>query len=853
MNNRFNSNSKSRSSACKAVKRTSAAAVLSALAALPIAAPIVHAQFQSAKDARDSNQNSPIAPASGSRANPQQPIIPQSPIARAETRTAWRNLLELARQLEDPNPENRKQAAARLAELGSGAKAARWALIKRTDDADPAVRAYASHALWAVDGRPELPVKVLIGLLESPDAGPSELACYFLGAMGRDASPATAKLRELLAGSSPRTRLLAAEAIVKIGPSDAAAIESMTRHVGDSDPEIRALSASLLAEHGRNQKSLVTPALTAALKDTNEQVRATAERSIKRFGWNIAIPPEASRTTPAVASAEPQPVPSESAQTGATPAAPAAPTPFPDAFADVSFPPQPSRAQAGASSPVDFAAAPALVASADPFAEEARPHPQSADQPAPVAEPASPDPRVPEESPRVYSGERFQRQRSGNQSKAASPARSPVEPAPKTTPDAAADNHRPRQPSDQPATAPPAASADAPAAGKDAPQPAADNPATEPAATPQSNAKPPEAAPEPKASGSADSAAPADMLDDHRPLLERGIAFASRLQQESQLAFSQGLMGLGDYADHLAAALSVQSTIAKLENDSQAAASVLEKHLQMLAIAETELETFAQPNAIGWKADLAYARMLVSKARAALARQSGDQAAFQAASKSGLALANEHFQLRSDDYQAGYASLRQLAQAAAHLSSDPSPNQSGRLASAHLAEYRERLKKIIESSESLGRRENNLVREDDLLLAHFELARTGAILAKTAGNDRQVRAEVEAAASLAGRIFDTRREYYKMGTASLSDLSTSWWQRESLHDSAASLGVEIPKASKQSHEAKLQQLVSIASEMRDLRGRNSADVLLVCNLEHLAHLHQIRPARSTTDRPATGN
>lgn len=134
------------------------------------------------------------------------------------------------KELRNPDPHVRCNAADILRGLAFGAVAAIPALAEGLADPDEQVRAYCAHAFvdigYAVHRRvpsalPALAATVpaLIVALADKSSEVRCLAANALGAVGTPAAPAAAKLRELLADPDAEVREYAEQALGAIGVS----------------------------------------------------------------------------------------------------------------------------------------------------------------------------------------------------------------------------------------------------------------------------------------------------------------------------------------------------------------------------------------------------------------------------------------------------------------------------------------------------------------------------------------------------------------------------------------------------------------------------------------------------------
>jgi HEAT repeat protein len=124
------------------------------------------------------------------------------------------------KELRNPDPGVRCNAADILRGLARDAEAAIPALVAGFDDPDPAVRPYCVHALvdigYAVKDRASVAVPALTALLRDEDAEIRCLAAHALGAIGRAAAGSAGELRGRLSDPDEETREAAASALKAI-------------------------------------------------------------------------------------------------------------------------------------------------------------------------------------------------------------------------------------------------------------------------------------------------------------------------------------------------------------------------------------------------------------------------------------------------------------------------------------------------------------------------------------------------------------------------------------------------------------------------------------------------------------
>jgi HEAT repeat protein len=121
------------------------------------------------------------------------------------------------KELRNPDPSVRCNAADILRGLAWDAEAAIPALVAGFDDPDPAVRPYCVHALidigYALKDRAAAAVPALTALLRDENAEIRCLAAHALGAIGRAAASSSEELRLRLNDPDEETREVAAAAL----------------------------------------------------------------------------------------------------------------------------------------------------------------------------------------------------------------------------------------------------------------------------------------------------------------------------------------------------------------------------------------------------------------------------------------------------------------------------------------------------------------------------------------------------------------------------------------------------------------------------------------------------------------
>lgn len=227
--------------------------------------------------------------------------------------TPERVMPRLVAVLKDQNPELRRTAAQALGKIArkeavpalfealgdpdAGVRRnAAWALGVLSEDAleedlsplalllfdsDPGVREAAATAL-GLTGYTQVGIELLLERLAEPDA-PEDTKRLIVAVMGSmEARSAVPALTKLLADRSAQVRRWAVAALGEIADEQAVAPLGalLTK---DPDPGVRVEAAFRLGKFGG---AAAKPALTAALKDSNEDVRRLAAAALKDIGGN---------------------------------------------------------------------------------------------------------------------------------------------------------------------------------------------------------------------------------------------------------------------------------------------------------------------------------------------------------------------------------------------------------------------------------------------------------------------------------------------------------------------------------------------------------------------------------------
>lgn len=187
-------------------------------------------------------------------------------------------------KLGSADAEVRKDGLIHLADMGRSARQAGLAVRTLLKDSDPLVKAHAAWALWVIENDPWDSVATLRPLLDHSNSEVVELACYMLGDIGVHADSAVAPLELLRDHADGRTRVQAAEALIRIRGVDEKSLAVITSALKSRSGEERWVAAVALG-HCRGPKSAkAVAALTIALKDVDPEVRSAAALSLGGLG-----------------------------------------------------------------------------------------------------------------------------------------------------------------------------------------------------------------------------------------------------------------------------------------------------------------------------------------------------------------------------------------------------------------------------------------------------------------------------------------------------------------------------------------------------------------------------------------
>lgn len=286
------------------------------------------------------------------------------------------------------------------------------------------------------------------------------------------------------------------------------------------------------------------------------------------------------------------------------------------------------------------------------------------------------------------------------------------------------------------------------------------------------------------------------------------------LNRESWSAFEQGLLPVGDFLEHLAAAEEWSLARDSLHRDGRQTAKLLQPRLLLLRQAVDRMQEFQQPAAKDWFADLALLRYTLAHAEKQLAEVSGERSAVFGLSAAEARLASEHYQARVFDYRVlGQASLPAVAEAAALLNLAPGAEHAVRL-------------EVLATTRRWGRAGAGIGRTDHVLEAEMALARSRSLAAHANPTNEEIQGFIDAE-RFSARLFDAELTYHQRGTATLADLTRAWRIRQQIHLQAQRSRIALPFECAPDLANDLQVLGQQANRVTDRRGRLRADLQYV--------------------------
>jgi len=197
-------------------------------------------------------------------------------------------ITQLLRDIKSNDPKVRRSAADALGQMNAAAELAVPALTGALKDADTDVRAHAGFALISLgtDAAPALPA--LIALLRDPEASVRRNAAEVVGGIQVTSPAVVEALTQALQDENPYVSLAAAHALLDKVWVNPAILTALTRLLKDPATSVRRSAAETLEKTAEGSApvstALVAPALTAALRDKDKEVRLTAAFILVKIG-----------------------------------------------------------------------------------------------------------------------------------------------------------------------------------------------------------------------------------------------------------------------------------------------------------------------------------------------------------------------------------------------------------------------------------------------------------------------------------------------------------------------------------------------------------------------------------------
>jgi HEAT repeat protein/S1-C subfamily serine protease/DNA-directed RNA polymerase subunit RPC12/RpoP len=155
-------------------------------------------------------------------------------------------------------------------------------LVKSLESPDNHDRGQIAQALGKIGAEAKLAIPALLKLLrdEQNDTTSGALADA-LAKIGPPAKQDAALLREAVKDLNPKVRAYAAASIGAIGPDAGSLLTLLTGAAKDKNVEVRQNAVRSLGKMGGNGKDAIMPALTAALNDSEHEVRVAAAMALE--------------------------------------------------------------------------------------------------------------------------------------------------------------------------------------------------------------------------------------------------------------------------------------------------------------------------------------------------------------------------------------------------------------------------------------------------------------------------------------------------------------------------------------------------------------------------------------------
>lgn len=298
---------------------------------------------------------------------------------------------------------------------------------------------------------------------------------------------------------------------------------------------------------------------------------------------------------------------------------------------------------------------------------------------------------------------------------------------------------------------------------------------------------------------------------------------ATQLAVSSLDAFRRGLMPTYDYLERLSYIHAMQLQEAEESKDPQRIRAAAQAHVAELRDALTIARSLQQPNAEGWIADNFLLRASLAEAEQKLAVAQGNRGAASLAAQEQQAATEGYLRQIVADYNLGIGSLPGVAHAVfltASVLDQGKPGAAGRQA----AEFQDA---VLLTTAEWTRRGAEIGRADRLQESVIDQNRSKFKLSIVSGDTAEAVNLVRAADQSALNMFQTRLEYLGRGTESLSGLTHAWLLRQQIQQIAGDMDGQLTPDMESSLHRDLSLLRRSADDVRDLRGRNLADVQFV--------------------------
>lgn len=298
---------------------------------------------------------------------------------------------------------------------------------------------------------------------------------------------------------------------------------------------------------------------------------------------------------------------------------------------------------------------------------------------------------------------------------------------------------------------------------------------------------------------------------------------ATQLAVSSLDAFRRGLMPTYDYLERLSYIHAMQLQEAEESKDPQRIRAAAQTQIAELRVALAIAESLRQPNAEGWIADTFLLKASLAEAEQRLATAQGNRGAAALAAQEQRAATEGYLKQIIADYDLGIGSLPGVANAVfltASLLDQGKPGAAGRQA----AEFQ---KAVLLTTAEWSRRGAEIGRTDRVQESVIDQNRSKFKLSIVSGDSAEAVNLVRAADQSALNMFQTRLEYLGRGTESLSGLTHAWLLRQQVQQIAGDMDGQLTPEMERSLHSDLSLLRKSADDVRDLRGRNLADVQFV--------------------------